>query len=163
MMDGIRIPEEVARAEGVPDDLDSGVLGPYRFPSPARRRTAGLVYVVGAVLAVLGALAGLATGLWVIAAGFLVLAFLHDRAAWPLVIRQEEALGTAAALVPFAVGHASAALGFVGLQSRPVWNVILYSAEEPPDRRALVRLDAVTGIQLDEPYVEALEPPTTDH
>ena len=160
-MDGIRIPQEVARAEGVPDDLDSGVLGPYRFPSPLRRRTAAMIYVAGAILSVLGALAGLATGLWVLSAGFLVLALLHDRAAWPLEIEQEGALNTAAVLVPFAVGHASAALGFVGLRSRPVWNVILYSSEEPPGRRALVRLDAATGAQLDSPYVEELEPPLT--
>ena len=159
-MDGIRIPEDVAKAEGVPEDLDSGVLGPYRFPSPLRRRGAALVYVAAAVLSALGALAGLASGLWVISAGLLVVAFLHDRAAWPLVIEQEEALTESAALVPFAVGHASAALGFVGLRSRPVWNVILYSAEEPPDRRALVRLDATTGTKLDPPYVEEIDPPT---
>ena len=158
-MDGIRIPEEIAKAEGVPEDLDSGVLGPYRFPSPQRRRTAALVYVAAAILSALGALAGLAPGLWAISAGFLVVAFLHDRAAWPLVMEQEEALTTAAALVPFAVGHASAALGFVGLRSRPAWAVILYSAEEPPDRRALVRLDATTGARLDSPYVEEIEPP----
>ena len=158
-MDGIRIPEEVARAEGVPDDLDSSVLGPYRFPSPLRRRRAAFVYLVGAFLAALGALAGLAPGLWAIAAGFLVVAFLHDRAAWPLLIEQEEALTTAATMVPFAVGHASAALGFVGLRSRPVWNVILYSAQDPPDRRALVRLDATTGGQVDNTYVEDLAPP----
>ena len=158
-MDGIRIPEEVAEAEGVPEDLDSAVLGPYRFPSPVRRRTAALVYVAAAILSALGALAGLASGLWVISAALLVVAFLHDRSAWPLVIEQEEALTTAAALVPFAVGHASAALGFVGLRSRPVWNVILYSAEEPPDRRALVRLHATTGATLDSPYVEEIEQP----
>ena len=158
-MDGIRIPDEVARAEGVPEDLDSAVLGPYRFPSPLRRRTAALVYVAAAVLSGLGALAGLPSGLWVISGAFLVVAFLHDRAAWPLVIEQEAALNTAAAQVPFAVGHASAALGFVGLRSRPVWNVILYSAEEPPDRRALVRLDATTGGRLDTPYLEDIEPP----
>lgn len=161
-MDGIRIPEDVAKAEGVPEDLDSGLLGPYRFPSPVRRRTAALVYVAAAVLSALGALAGLASGFWVVSAAFLVVAFLHDRAAWPLVIEQEEALIASAASVPFAVGHASAALGFVGLRSRPVWNVILYSAEEPPDRRALVRLDAITGKRLDTPYTEKVEPPTED-
>lgn len=156
-MDGIRISKEVADAEGVPEDLDSGVRGPYRFPSPSRRRTAALIYVVAAVLAVLGALAGLAPGLWVIAVGFLVLAYLHDRAAWPLIVDQEQALGSAATLIPFPVGHASAALGFRGRRSRPVWNVILYSATDPPDRRALVRLDAVTGDQIDATYVEELE------
>lgn len=159
-MDGIRISKEVAEAEGVPDDLDSAVLGPYRFPSPIRRRTAALLYVAGAFLAALGALSGLASGFWVVAGGFLVLAYVHDRAAWPLVMEQEAALDSAATLVPFTVGHASAALGFVGLRSRPVWNVILYSGEEPPERRALVRLDATCGRQLDSTYIEGLEGPS---
>lgn len=156
MMEGIRIPHEVARQEGVPEDLDSGVLGPYRFPSPARRRTAAKVYLVGALLSVLAALADLAAGLWVVAPAFIVLAFFHNRSAWHLDVDQEEVLMMAAAEAPLTVGHASAALGFVGLRSRPVWNVILYSAEDPPDRRALVRLDAVTGDLLDSPYVEWL-------
>ena len=158
-MDGIRIPKEIADAEGIPDDLDSAVLGPYRFPSPTRRRASALIYVLGGLLAALGALAGLASGMWAVAAGFLVLAYLHDRAAWPLVIEQEQALSSAAARVPFTVGHASAALGFSGLRSRPVWNVILYSATEPPDRRALVRFDAAAGTQIDETYIEDLDPP----
>lgn len=158
-MDGIRIPKEIADSEGVPEDLNSAVLGPYRFPSPTRRRAAALIYVLGALLAALGALAGLASGLWALSAGFLVLAYLHDQAAWPLVIEQEQAFGAAAALVPFPVGHASAALGFSGWRSRPIWNVILYSAADPPDRRALVRFDAATGIQIDDTYIEDLEPP----
>ena len=158
-MDGIRIPKEVADAEGVPEDLDSAVPGPYRFPSPTRRRAAALIYVLGAILAALGALAGLAPGLWAVSAGFVVLAYLHDQAAWPLAVVQEQALESAATRVPFPVGHASAALGFSGLRSRPVWNVILYSAAEPPDRRALVRFDATTGMQIDDTYIEDLDPP----
>jgi hypothetical protein len=35
--------------------------------------------------------------------------------------------------------------------------VVLYSAEEPPDRRALVVVDAVSGEVADEPYVEDVE------
>ena len=159
-MDGIRIPKDLADAEGVPDDLDSAVLGPYRFPSPTRRRAAALIYVLGALLATLGALAGLASGLWAVSAGLLVLAYVHDQAAWPLVVEQEQALSSAATLVPFPVGHASAALGFSGLRSRPVWNVILYSAAEPPDRRALVWFDATSGVQIDDTYIEDLDPPT---
>ncbi len=156
-MDGIRIPKDLAAAEGVPEDLDSGIPGPYRFPSPDRRRSAAFIYVMGAVIAALGALAGLASGLWVASVGFLGLAYLHDRAAWPLVVDQEQALGSAATRIPFPVGHASAALGFRGLRSRPVWNVILYSSSDPPDRRALVRLDAVTGEQIDSTYIQDLE------
>ncbi len=158
-MDGIRIPAEVAEAAGVPDDLDSGQLGPYRFPSPARRRIGARIYVTAGLLAALGALANLGTGLWVVAIGLLALAYLHYRTAWPLAVGQEQALGMAASLSPFAVGHASAALGFEGGRSRPVWNLVLYSAENPPLFRALVRLDAVSGRQLDEVYTEQLPQP----
>ena len=158
-MDGIRIPAEVAREAGVPDDLDSGQLGPYQFPSPARRRIGARVYLGAGLVAVFGALANLGAGLWAVAIGLMTLAYVHYRTAWPLAIGQDQALDTAAALSPFPVGHASAALGFVGGRARPVWNLILYSAENPPRSRALVRLDAVSGRQFDEVYTEQLPQP----
>lgn len=157
-MDGIQIPRDIADAQGVPDDLDSGQLGPYRFPNPARRSQAAWFYVGGAVLSAIGALAGLPVGMWALTGGLVAIALLHRRAAWNLSIEQQEALARAATLVPFTVGHASAAVGFVGHRSRPVWNIILYSAVEPPDQRALVRLDATTGQAIDETYVENLDP-----
>lgn len=158
-MDGIRIPGDVAREAGVPDDLDSGRPGPYRFPSPARRLIGARIYLAAGSLAALGALANLGTGLWVIALGLAAMSYVHYRTAWSPAIRQEQALHMAAILSPFPVGHASAALGFVGLRSRPVWNLVLYSAEDPPRSRALVRLDAVSGSQLDEVYTEQLPQP----
>ena len=157
-MDGIEIPREIADAAGVPDDLDSGELGPYRFPNPKRRATAALFYLGGAGLAAIGALTGLPRGLWVLAGVFIVIAALHRQAAWELAIEQSQALERAAAQVPFTVGHASAAVAFVGHRSKPVWNIILYSAVEPPDQRALVRLDATSGEPVDEPYMEDLTP-----
>lgn len=159
MTDGIRIPDEVAAASGVPDDLDSSVLGPYRFPSPARRSVAGAIYLTAAGLAAWAALADLATGFWLLAFCLTALAAYHFRTAWPLLMEQEQALSAAAALAPFAVGHASAALTFTGWRSRPVWNIILYPAADPPDRRALVRIYAATGRPLGDPYVENLTPP----
>ena len=158
-MDGIRIPGDVAREAGVPDDLDSGRPGQYRFPSPVRRVIGARIYVAAGFLAVLGALANLGTGLWVMALGLAAMSYVHYRTAWSPGIRQEQALHMAAILSPFPVGHASAALGFVGLRSRPVWNLVLYSAEDPPRSRALVRLDAVSGRQMDEVYTEQLPQP----
>ena len=154
-MEPIEIPQDVADAEGVPDDLDSSIVGPYRFPNPRRRRLAGAIYLVGAVLAAWAAVA-LHGGFWAIAAGLVALAAMHFAAAWNLAVEQEEALDRAARSVDFSIGHVSAAVGFEGLRSKPVWNVIVYSATEPPDQRALVRLDARTGDRLDEVYVEAL-------
>lgn len=154
-MEPIEIPREVAEQEGVPDDLDSGVVGPYRFPNPRRRRLAAVIYVIGAALAVWGAVA-LVPGYWIMAAGLFALAAYHWFSAWDLVVQQEQALDEAARAVDFSVGHVSAAVGFEGWRSRPVWNVIVYSATEPPDRRALVRLDARTADRLDDVYEEPL-------
>lgn len=155
--DGILIPEDLARAEAVPDDLDSGTVGPYRFPDPLRRRWAGWAYLGGAII-----LAGLALstpGLWITAALLLVMAAYHRWASWPLSLDQAGALKAAAAEVPFGVGHASVAVSFVGVRSRPRWQVILYSSESPPRHRALVEIDAVSAELCSQVYIEELESP----
>ena len=43
------------------------------------------------------------------------------------------------------MGHASAQLAWRGLRSRPTWRILLYSAEDPPDKRGLVMVDGVDG------------------
>lgn len=152
----IHIPQEVAESEAVPDDLDSWALGPYEFPSPRRRRTSAWVYAIGAGLAAAGAISGLPAGMWVIAAAFAALAVWHSVTAWPLNVGDGEALEVAAKAVTFPVGHSSGAVRFEGLRSRPVWNVLLYSADDPPSHRGLVLIDAVTGELRADPYEETL-------
>jgi hypothetical protein len=155
MTDGIHVPREIADAEGLPEELDANVVGPYRFPDPNRRRIAGWMYAGGAVV-----LAGLAltvaTLYWVTAALMAILAVWHFRASWPLGIDQEKALEVGASLAPFAVGHASAAVTFHGARSRPQWSVIMYSADDPPSMRSLVQLDAVTGKPVAAVYTESV-------
>ncbi|GIU92532.1 MAG: hypothetical protein KatS3mg011_1438 [Acidimicrobiia bacterium] len=152
MTDGIHIPREVADAEGVPEDLDASVVGPYRFPDPRRRRIAGGIYLG------LAALVAWWRPTWPFLLVLVGLGLWHVMAAWPLGLDQEEALLVAAPRVPFPVGHASAALTFTGIRARPTWHVVVYSDEDPPRRRALVTLDAVTGDPIGEPYVEDLPP-----
>jgi hypothetical protein len=154
--DGIGIPRELAEAEGVPEDLDANAVEEYSVPDPARRAMSGRVYVVGALLCGIGALAGLGVGMWWMAGALAVLAAWHFAAAWPLEVREAEAFEQAGAALDFTVGHASAAIRFEGLRAKPVWNVILYDAEEPPTQRALVFVDGVTGELRREPFVEAL-------
>ncbi|HSJ27652.1 MAG TPA: hypothetical protein VLB67_05530 [Acidimicrobiia bacterium] len=156
MTDGIHIPADIAEAEGVPDELDSSIVGPYRFPDPLRRRLAGWIYLVVAVpVAVLARDAPL---MWFGFALLVVLAAWHLMAAWPLRVDQEDVLARAASEVEFPVGHASAAVTFVGWRARPRWHVVLYSADEPPTQRALVQFDGVTGERADEVYLEAVPP-----
>lgn len=147
--EGIHIDRQVADAVAIEEELDSNVVGPYRFPDPRRRRTPVVVYAVLAVLVAVvihpvPAILPAALALW------------HLVSAWPLAVGQGEALSRAAAAVEFGIGHASAAVTFHGIRARPRWSVILYSAATPPDRRALVTVDGVEGELVGEPYVESL-------
>jgi hypothetical protein len=96
-------------------------------------------------------------GGWVVGVGFGMLAIWQFVSAWPLAVDEHEAMTVAGAAVDFTIGHASAAVRFHGWRSRPRWSVVLYSASEPPDQRALVVVDAVSGDVVEEPYVEDIE------
>ena len=156
----IEIPKELADAEGVPEDLNANITGPYLFASPVRRRIAARIYAVGALVAAAGALSGLPGGMWVLAVGLGLLALHHAKSAHPLAISDADALAIAARNVEAAVGHASAALRFEGLFAEPVWNVLVYDADSPPSQRALVQIDAQSGQLVREIYVEPLYEPS---
>lgn len=152
---GIQVPGEVAEAAGMPDDLNADLVGPYAIPSPARRKRAGNVYLIAAVVTAGGIVLGLPSGMWLLVGLFLVIAAYHWVAGWDLAVREGGALEAANRAVPFAVGHASANLGFHGWRSRPIWNVLVFSADDPPTERGLVRIDALTG-EVAEQYTEAV-------
>jgi len=149
--EGIHIDRELAEQVSIEEELDANIAGEYLFPSPRRRRIAGWVYLVA------GALVGLAfPGGWWVAIGFAALAAWQFLSAWPLTVDEHAAVAAAATMVDFPVGHASAAVRFVGWRSRPRWAVVMYAATEPPDQRALVVVDAVTGDVVETPYVESI-------
>ena len=156
-MAGIEIPRELADAEGVPDDLDANLPGTYEFPSPTRRRSSGFIFLAGALVAVVGAVLGLPSGFYVVAGGLALVGLYHFVSAWELATTAEQALAAAGPEVSFPVGHSSAAVTFEGWRSRPVWHVLVYSADEPPTTRGLVRVDGVNGAVLGEAYEEEVE------
>lgn len=82
-----------------------------------------------------------------------VIAAYHFVTAWPRRIDVVEALATAARSVGFPIGHASAQLAWTGLRSRPVWRILIYSAQDLPAQRGLVEVDGVDGRILGQ-YVE---------
>ncbi|MGI9610305.1 MAG: hypothetical protein ACR2NL_08410 [Acidimicrobiia bacterium] len=142
---GIEVPEEVAAAQGLPEDLDASILGPYTVPNLTRRRRAGVYYLGGAVLVALLIAAGLPGGMWFVAAVLAGIGLYHFAAAFDLKVADTEALSIANQQSEFPVGHASAAIGFEGWRARPIWNILVFSADDPPSQRGLVRIDAVSG------------------
>lgn len=156
----IEIPPEVAEAAAIPEDLDSNVVGEYHVPDTNRRRRVGVVYFVGAVAVALLIIAGaLPSAMWWTAVvALVVVGAYHLIASWDLRVREGEALDVANRTVDFAVGHASASLGFTGWRARPLWNVLVFSADDPPSQRALVMVDGISGDVADS-YVEPVPPP----
>ena len=157
----------------------TGFVGPYTFPDIRRRRSPAYAYLLlAAGLGVLTATSGgdgvlvnegflaaavaaaiffargdgvlVNTGLLVFAVAMLAIGAYHVwLSAWPLKVSDTDALVAATTHVGFAVGHASAQLGWRGLRSRPTWRILLYSADEPPTQRGLVLVDGVDGEILD--------------
>jgi hypothetical protein len=151
--EGIHIERDLADEVAIEEELDANIQGEYRFPAPSRRRIAGWVYVVAGALAAL-----VIDGGWIIGLGFAGVAGWQFLSAWPLNVDEHEAMTTAASAVEFPIGHSSASVRFHGWRSRPRWSVVLYAATEPPDQRALVVVDAVTGEIVETPYVESISP-----
>jgi hypothetical protein len=138
----------------LPADLDvTGYVGPYLFPPMTRRRIPATMYLVLAVLCLGGYALSSNAGLLAAAIVLALVAAYHYACAWPLDIDQTEALLIASRTVGFAVGHSSAQLAWHGLRSRPVWRILLYSADAPPTMRGLVQVDAVDGTVMGE-YTE---------
>ena len=129
----------------LPEELDITVARPYKVPDNSKRRIAAACYVVAAALCGAGAALSGNGGLLAAAVFLALVAAYHMAAAWPLRLDETSALAASAAAAGFPVGHASAQLAWRGLRSRPVWRVLLYSADEPPSKRGLVELDAVDG------------------
>lgn len=149
--EGIYIERDLADRIAIEEELDANIKGVYRFPSPSRRRIAGWVYLAAAAIAVFAFSGG-----WIVGLGLAALAAWQFLSSWPLEIDEHQAMTTAASAVDFPIGHSSASVRFQGWRSRPRWSVVLYSATEPPDQRALVVVDSVTGEIVETPYVESI-------
>ncbi len=138
--------------DALPEDLNASEwVGPYVFPNNNRRRVPGYLYILLGIVclaawAAIGSDGVLVNG-GVAAAGALLVALgaYHLVAGWDLDVDERDALVAATKQVGFAIGHASAQLGWRGLRSKPTWRILLYSAEEPPLKRGLVLVDGVDG------------------
>ena len=139
--------------DALPDDLNAaGYVGPYLFPNNSRRRVPAILYWVIAALCLGLYFATRGSDPVLVNAGFVAVAIgltlfgaYSFIAGWDLKVDERDALVAATKQVGFPVGHASAQMGWRGLLSRPTWRILLYSAEDPPDRRGLVLIDGVDG------------------
>lgn len=136
----------------LPDDLDAaGFVGAYEFPDNSRRRIPGIIYLVLAVGCLALYVAARESSplvndgyLWA-ALALGAMGAISISSGWRMQIDEKQALVEAQQAIGFPVGHASAQQVWHGVRSRPTWRVLCYSADEPPQQRGLVLVDAVDG------------------
>jgi hypothetical protein len=146
----------------LPEDLNAAeFVGLYQFPDNSRRRRPAYIYG-GLAVVLLAIFASHRSGQHVLVnEGYLWAAVLLGAVAvfsftsgWKMTVDEQQALVAAQGAVGFPVGHASAQQVWRGVRSRPIWRVLVYSAESPPRQRGLVLVDAVDGRVLEQ-FVEA--------
>lgn len=148
--------DETGRSSEFRDRLPDELLATthseeYAFPDNSRRRIPGLIYVLfGIVMGLLCLWRGFdgpfVNGGLLAGSILLVLAGLVSiSSGWRMAVDEQEALAAAGSAVGFVIGHASAQQVWRGVRSRPTWRVLCYSSEDPPRRRGLVLVDAVSG------------------
>lgn len=139
--------------DALPDDLNAaGYVGPYMFPNNNRRRIPAYLYWGIAAICIALWAVNRGTDNPLVNVGFLVagialalIGLYSFVAGWNLDVDERDALVVATRQVGFPVGHASAQMGWRGVLSRPTWRILLYSADDPPEKRGLVLVDGVDG------------------
>ncbi len=149
-----------ATGDQLPADLNlDEYVGVATFPDPGRRRLVGFGWVVtGAIAFAITARSGtdgvlVNKGLVGFAIGCTIIGLYHVIAGTKLRFRETDALAIASKEVGFPIGHASAQLGFHGLLARPIWRILVYSADNPPTKRGMVLINGRDGTVLGN-YVE---------
>jgi len=134
----------------LPAELDLAQAGPITFPNNDRRRIPAAIYGVLGLGCIWLGIANddsvfVNRGVTIAGVVLVALAVYVFVAGRGMNIDEGEALVAANQAMGFAVGHASAQLSWRGVLSRPVWRLLVYSSEEPPERRGMVIVDAVDG------------------
>lgn len=146
---------EVDAVDGANDGTEpvegSELVGPHTFPNNNRRRIPAAIYIVaGLAMFALYAARGndsplVNIGLLWAGVGLVVFGVYGMVAGWTLKVEESDALISAARYLGFPVGHSAAQLVWRGWFSRPTWRILTYSTEDPPQRRAMVIVDGITG------------------
>jgi hypothetical protein len=157
MVDGIEIDKDVAEETLLPDDLNSLAVGSYVVPDPRKRSQ--YPYFVFAVL-VITYLTSLVidfvtfTPTFIILLFVVILLFLIDN---KFKIQQQEVIEKITDSIEHSIGYYSIALTFLfSIRNilTPVWTVIVYSHENPPQYKTIVEINALSGKIITEPYTE---------
>ena len=157
MVDGIEIDKDVAEETLLPDDLNSLAVGSYVVPDPRKR--AQYPFFVFAVLVITYLISLVIdfvtfTPTFIILLFVVIMLFLIDN---KFRIQQQEVIEKITDSIEHSIGYYSIALTFLfSIRNilTPVWTVIVYSHENPPQFKTIVEINALSGKIVTEPYTE---------
>tara|TARA_B100000902_G_C26943362_1_gene732190 strand:+ start:84 stop:569 length:486 start_codon:yes stop_codon:yes gene_type:complete len=157
MVDGIEIDKEVAEESLLPDDLNSLAVGSYVVPDPRQRSQ--YPYFVISVLVITFITSRIVEYVsfiptFIILTTVALLLFIVDN---KFKIQQQEVIERITNNINHSIGYYSIALTFLFKFTNiltPVWTVIIYSHENPPEFKTIVEINAFSGKVVTEPYTE---------
>ena len=159
MVDGIEIDKDIAEETLLPDDLNSLAVGSYVVPDPRKRKQYPFV-VLGVMI--LGFIASLMIDfvsfipvIIILSIVSLLLFFVNNK----FKIQQTEVIEKITDNIDHSIGYYSIALTFQFTLKNiltPVWTVIVYSHENPPNNKTIIEISAFSGKVITEPYTENL-------
>ena len=159
MVDGIEIDKDIAEETLLPDDLNSLAVGSYVVPDPRKRKQ--YPYVVLGVM-----LLTFVTSLIIDFISFIPVIFILGVVSFLLFfvnnkfkIQQTEVIEKITKNIEHSIGYYSIALTFQFTLKNiltPVWTVIVYSHENPPNNKTIIEISAFSGKVITEPYTENL-------
>ena len=159
MVDGIEIDKDIAEETLLPDDLNSLAVGSYVVPDPRKRKQYPYV-VLGVML--LGFIASLMIDfvsfipvIIILSIVSLLLFFVNNK----FKIQQTEVIEKITDNIEHSIGYYSIALTFQFTLKNiltPVWTVIVYSHENPPNNKTIIEISAFSGRVITDPYTENL-------
>ena len=141
----------------LPDDLNSLAVGSYVVPDPRKR--AQYPYFVISVLVITYITSQIITfvsfvpTLSILAFVILILFIVDNK----FKIQQQEVIEKIKGSIEHSIGYYSIALTFLFKLKNvltPVWTVIVYSHENPPQYKTIVEINALSGKIVTEPYTE---------
>ena len=157
MVDGIEIDKKVADETLLPDDLNSLAVGSYVVPDPRKR--AQYPYFVISVLIITYITSQIITFVsfiptFIILTFVILILFIVDN---KFKIQQQEVIEKIKGSIEHSIGYYSIALTFLFKLKNiltPVWTVIVYSHENPPQYKTIVEINALSGKIVTDPYTE---------
>ena len=157
MVDGIEIDKDVAEETLLPDDLNSLAVGSYVVPDPRKRsQYPFFVFAVLVITYLISLVIGFVTftPTFIILLFVVIMLFLIDN---KFRIQQQEVIEKITDSIEHSIGYYSIALTFLfSIRNilTPVWTVIVYSHENPPQFKTIVEINALSGKIVTEPYTE---------